>query len=75
MDKIFMDAKDKNVAKVVVYLDDGIVYFDEDCTEEVPEEAMFDLFVKGVVAFDGTNYKAAKGYNEDDGIIFASIDS
>lgn len=73
MDKIFMDAKDKNVAKVVVYLDDGSVYFDEDCTEEVPEEAMFDLFVKGVVGFNGTSYVAAVAYDETNGITFATI--
>lgn len=73
MNRIFNDAKDKNVAVVVVYEDSGDLYYDSDKTQEVPTEDMFDLFVKGVIAFDGTSYKAAIGYSEDSGIIFATI--
>lgn len=73
MNRIFNDAKDKNVAVVVVYEDSGDLYYDSGKTQEVPAEDMFDLFAKGVVAFDGTGYKAAIGYNETDGIIFATI--
>lgn len=71
MNRIFNDAKDKNVAVVVVYQNnDGDLFYDSDKTQEVPAEDMFDLFVKGVVAFDGTTYAAAMGYSEDLGIIF-----
>lgn len=73
MNRIFNDAKDKNVAVVVVYEDSGDLYYDSDKTQEVPAEDMFDLFAKGVIAFDGTNYKAAVGYSEAGGIVFATI--
>lgn len=73
MNRIFNDAKDKNVAVVVVYEDSGSLYYDADKTKEVPAEDLFDLFAKGVVAFDGTNYKAGIAYNETDGIVFATV--
>lgn len=76
MDKIFMDAKDKNVAAVVIYVDessDGFFY-DEEKTQEVPVEDMLDLFVKGVVVHAGSVYMSPIGYSEDDGFIFANGD-
>lgn len=74
MNRIFNDAKDKNVAVVVVYEDESSnLYYDSDMTQEVPADDLFDLFAKGVVAFDGTNYKIAIGYNADLGISFATL--
>lgn len=60
MDKIFMDAKDKNVAKIVVYADaEGNLFYDAEKSVEVPSEDCIDLFMKGVVALmDGTYYQA-----------------
>lgn len=72
MNRIFNDAKDKNVAVVVVYEDSGNLYYDSDKTQEVDPADMFDLFAKGVVAFDGTAYKAAIGYSHRS-IVFATI--
>lgn len=73
MDKIFMDAKDKNVAKVVIYVgeqpDNGFFY-DEAMTQEVPVEDMLDLFLKGVVVHSGPAYISPIGYVEDEGFIF-----
>lgn len=53
INKIFNDAKDKNVAKVVVYADaSDVLFYTEDFAEgtEVPAEDCLDLFYKGVVA-------------------------
>lgn len=57
--KIFDDAKDKNVAAVVIYLgSDDKYYYDEDGTLEVASTDMFDLFIKGVVCVaDDVYYK------------------
>lgn len=53
MDKIYMDAKDKNVAKVVIYvkIDDqyNIPYADAACTVKFPVDELPDAFAKGVI--------------------------
>lgn len=83
MDKIFMDAKDKNVASVVIYAnesDDTMAYFyDAEKTQEVPAEDMFDLFVKGViVAFyseedDELAYACPMGYSKSHGLMLGGL--
>lgn len=57
MNKIFMDAKDKNVAKVVIYYnsDNGSAnapFLDEECTIPFPNDELYDAFVKGAILRD-----------------------
>ena len=53
--KIYEDAKDKNVSKTVVFVtfDDehhkAHIYYDKECTNEVPNEDIPDLFIKGML--------------------------
>lgn len=74
MDKIFNRAEDKNVAARVVYQNDDTLYYDADFTEEVPEDDMKNLFVKGVLLADGDNYYAAIKF-EDGVIVFAEAET
>ena len=62
---LFQDARDKNVATRVLYADsENNLFYDEACTQSVPIEDGFNLFVKGVVAFKDGTYYAAKSCTE-----------
>lgn len=57
MDKIYMDAKDKNVAKVVIYYNSSndsanAPFLDEECTIPFPNDELCDAFVKGAILRD-----------------------
>lgn len=56
MDKIYMDAKDKNVAKVVIYVDSSdesnAPFLDEKCTIPFPNAELCDAFLKGAILHD-----------------------
>lgn len=66
--KVYMDAKDKNVAKTVIYVndydasssEDYIPYADEGQTRVLSPDELLDAFAKGAVvsvkATDGTEY-------------------
>lgn len=60
MNKIYDDAKDKNVATVVLYADaNKDLYYDVNGTEAVKAADCLELFIKGVVCiYDGDYYKA-----------------
>lgn len=61
--RIYDDAKDKNVAAVVVYLNDSNeLFYDEEFKVAVPEADMFDLFCKGVLAAKADVYYTAKSF-------------
>lgn len=53
MDKIFNEAKDKNVAKVIIYTGKKVMtsaaYTDRDCTNEFTPDQLEDAFFKGCV--------------------------
>lgn len=54
MDKIYMDAKDKNVAKVVIYYNSSngssnAPFLDEECTIPFPNDKLYDAFLKGAI--------------------------
>ena len=70
MDKIFQRAEDKNVAVRIVYENDGTLYYDADFTQEVAEDDMKNLFVKGVMLSSGDDLFAAVKF-EDGLIVFA----
>ena len=59
MDKIYMDAKDKNVAKVVIYVDinKAGAFLDVNCTVSATESDLYDAFIKGGIIHvdDGDN--------------------
>lgn len=60
MDKIFMDAKDKNVAKVVIYYNSGngssnAPFLDKECTIPFPNDKLYDAFLKGAILRDVNN--------------------
>lgn len=62
MDRIYNDAKDKNVAAVVVYANSSNnLFYDEAHTaaKKVPAEDCLELFLKGVVCKKGTTYYKA----------------
>lgn len=61
MEKIYNDAKDKNVATYVIYANvDNEFFFDAEATSPVAAEEMLDLFVKGVVCVKDDVYYIAK---------------
>lgn len=49
MDKIFNDAKDKNVAKVIVYVDSSKAYVDSAHKTQMTTSQLKDAFLKGCV--------------------------
>ena len=49
MDKIFNDAKDKNVAKVIVYVDSSKAYVDAAHKTQMTTSQLKDAFLKGCV--------------------------
>lgn len=58
MDKIYQDAKDKNVASVIIYKKSGQTkaYADADCTVQLTTAELKDAFMKGaVIKLDGTD--------------------
>lgn len=65
MKRVYLDAKDKNVAKVVVYANSSNkLFYTETLTGDkavaVPADDCLDLFLKGVVAVKNGTYYAAK---------------
>ncbi len=71
-EKVFNDAKDKNVAAPIVYKNGAALYYDENFTNEVPFEDLLDLFLKGVVLKKGDTYAAAMGFDGVE-IVFNSM--
>ena len=68
MDKIYMDAKDQNVAANVVYYNgtDLKVFADSKCKNQIPADELFDLCLKGVVVRVGENSYAVKKKKKKD---------
>lgn len=57
MEKIYIDFKDENVAKYVLYADDTYLYLDADKTKKASAEEVVDTFIKGVfVDVDGVKF-------------------
>ncbi len=62
--RVFNDACDKNVAKVVIFKNETKYYYDEAFKNEVPAADMLNLFFKGMVVKDGTTYKTVLSCTE-----------
>lgn len=52
MDKIFMQAKDKNVAAVMIYAVNGYACFDPEGADKMSAAELEDAFVKGCIVVD-----------------------
>lgn len=76
MDRVWMDAEDKNVATRVLYANESkALFYDAAFTDAVPAEDCVNLFTKGVVALYNGAYYAPKSCTEE-GVIdfgFATI--
>ena len=73
MAKIYDDAKDKNVALNVIYVQDSGYSYDTAGEDVVSEDDYFDLFAKGVVIVDDGSYKKPIGFNNGD-FLFGIVD-
>lgn len=70
MDKIYMDAKDKNVAVNVVYYNgaDLKVFVDPKYENQIEADDLWDLCLKGVVVQTGENaYAVPAAFEKDSG--------
>ena len=71
MDKIFDQAKDKNVAALVIYAKasaDNKAYSDSECKIQFKTSALKDAFLKRALVCVGTDYFAPIGYIETSGV-------
>ena len=70
MDKIYMDAKDKNVAANVVYYNgtDLKVFIDPKYENQIAADELFDLCLKGVIVRVSENsYAVPTEFKKDSG--------
>lgn len=69
MDRIFQDAKDKNVAKVVVYVSSAKAYSDADHKTQMKTSELKDAFMKGCVLVSAAGtWVTPSSYTESAGI-------
>ena len=76
MDKIFMDAKDQNVAANVVYYNgtDLKVFADSKCKNQIAADELFDLCLKGVIVRVGENsYAVPTEFKMESGIVKLNV--
>lgn len=76
MDKIYMDAKDQNVATNVVYYNgtDLKVFADSKCKNQIAADELFDLCLKGVVVRVGENsYAVPTEFKKESGIVKLNV--
>ena len=76
MDKIYMDAKDQNVATNVVYYNgtDLKVFADSKCKNQIAADELFDLCLKGVIVRVGENsYAVPTEFKKESGIVKLNV--
>lgn len=76
MDKIYMDAKDQNVAANVVYYNgtDLKVFADSKCKNQIAADELFDLCLKGVIVRIGENsYAVPTEFKKESGIVKLNV--
>lgn len=76
MDKIYMDAKDQNVAANVVYYNgtDLKVFADSKCKNQIAANELFDLCLKGVIVRVGENsYAVPTEFKMESGIVKLNV--
>ena len=76
MDKVYMDAKDKNVAANVVYYNgtDLKVFADSKYKNQIAADELFDLCLKGVIVRVGENsYAVPTEFKKESGIVKLNV--
>ena len=76
MDKIYMDAKDQNVAANVVYYNgtELKVFADSKCKNQIAADELFDLCLKGVIVRVGENsYAVPTEFKKESGIVKLNV--
>ena len=76
MDKIYMDAKDQNVAAIVVFYigTDLKVFADSKCKNQIAADELFDLCLKGVIVRVGENsYAVPTEFKKESGIVKLNV--
>lgn len=76
MDKIYMDAKDQNVAANVVYYNgaDLKVFTDSKCKNQIAANELFDLCLKGVIVRVGENsYAVPTEFKKESGVVKLNV--
>ena len=76
MDKIYMDAKDQNVAANVVYYNgtDLKVFADSKYKNQIAANELFDLCLKGVIVRVGENsYAVPTEFKKESGIVKLNV--
>lgn len=64
MERIYDQAKDKNVAAVIIYGDiEGNAYVDEDCTIQFKTSELKDAFIKRALIKIGDDYFIPTGFS------------
>lgn len=57
IERIFIDSKDQNIAKYILFADDTYVYVDKNKTKKATAKIVSDVFVKGCfIDVDGIKY-------------------
>lgn len=76
MDKVYMDAKDQNVAANVVYYNgtDLKVFADSKYKNQVAADELFDLCLKGVIVRVGENsYAVPTEFKKESGVVKLNV--
>ena len=76
MDKIYMDAKDQNVAANVVYYNgtDLKVFADSKCKNQIAADELFDLCLKGVIVRVGEDsYAVPTEFKKESGVVKLNV--
>lgn len=75
MDRIYIDAKDKNIAVRILYgkASGDFLYYDEKTTQKVSKEDAFDAFLKGMfVLMNNEYYKIVHCKPSESGYVFTA---
>lgn len=71
-ERIHQEAYADKLGKYVIYTADKSTFtYDAEGEKEIDEDALFELFIDGVVCLYDDVYYAALTYDEDNGIAFA----
>ena len=76
MDKIYMDAKDQNVAANVVYYNgtDLKVFADSKCKNQIAANELLDLCLKGVIVRVGEDsYSVPTEFKKESGVVKLNV--
>ena len=76
MDKIYMDAKDQNVAANVVYYNgtDLKVFADSKCKKQIAANELLDLCLKGVIVRVGEDsYAVPTEFKKESGVVKLNV--